>query len=53
MTLKAKRRAIYPYSCANCGKRRLSLVYLRASGKVCSKCRREKVPENQPSLFTT
>lgn len=50
--IKAKRRALYFYICAECGKKRDSLIYTRATDQVCSICRKNKVPENQPSLFT-
>ncbi len=43
-------RAIYPYRCAVCAKRRLSLVYRRAVSRRCSECRLEPA-KNQPSLF--
>lgn len=50
MTLRTPRRALYKYVCSGCGKRRYSLVYVRAVGKACTKCARTR-PENQPSLF--
>jgi len=53
MKLKAHRRAIYSYPCRVCGKKRYSLVYLRAIDRVCRKCRKEIPPANQPSLFST
>jgi hypothetical protein len=51
-TKKTKRRALYIYTCATCGKKRSSLIYVRATGEVCSICRKNQVPENQPSLFS-
>jgi hypothetical protein len=53
MKLQAKRRAIYSYPCRICGKKRYSLVYLRALDRVCRRCRKELPPPNQPSLFPT
>ena len=49
--LKAKRRATYPYICASCRKKRMSLVYDRAVNSICSKCRRDGPAPNQPTLF--
>lgn len=49
--MKAKRRALYLYKCVKFGHKRSSRIYTRASEEVCAKCRRESVPENQPSLF--
>ena len=51
--LLATRRAIYPYKCAGCSKRRLTRHYERAVEKLCYVCkpRQQKVPENQPALF--
>lgn len=49
--IKAKRRALYLYVCAKCGHKRNSRVYSRATTKICTKCRRDMVPDNQPSLF--
>jgi len=51
-TRKTKRRALYVYTCAACHKKRGSLVYVRAIGEVCAKCRKNQIPENQPSLFS-
>jgi hypothetical protein len=48
---KPKRRALYKYICSGCGKKRDSLVYDRATGEVCTVCKRNQVPENQSSLF--
>jgi hypothetical protein len=48
---KPKRRALYKYICSGCGKKRDSLIYNRATGEVCTICKRNQVPENQPSLF--
>lgn len=50
--LKARRRALYSYACrGGCGKKRTSLIYLRATDQICRKCRRGAPPPNQPSLF--
>lgn len=51
MKLKAKRRAIYSYPCRICGKKRFSLVYLRALDRVCRKCKKGDPPPNQEPLF--
>ena len=49
--MKAKRRALYLYKCIKCGFKRSSRIYTRASEEVCAKCKREAIPDNQPSLF--
>lgn len=52
MTLKATRRALYRYVCANCQNKRYSFKYDNAAElQICRKCRREMPAENQPSLF--
>jgi hypothetical protein len=50
-TRKTKRRALYFYTCASCNEKRASLIYVRATGEVCAKCRKNQIPENQLSLF--
>ncbi|HEY8191642.1 MAG TPA: hypothetical protein VIG74_04395 [Alphaproteobacteria bacterium] len=51
--LKAKRRAIYPYKCAGCRKRRLTRNYDRAIAGLCFVCkpRERAVNPNQTRLF--
>lgn len=53
MALKTKRRVFYPYICSRCHKKRFSRKYQRAIDQVCTICRKDDVPENQPSLFNS
>jgi len=46
-----KWRRINPYICDRCGHKRSSYIFDRAKGKICQKCLRDEVPDNQPSLF--
>lgn len=46
-----KWRRINPYICDKCHKRRLSFFFQRAEAKICAKCSKDEVPNNQPSLF--
>ena len=46
-----KWRRINPYICSECGKPRYSFVFTRAKEKICRNCAKNKVPENQQSLF--
>lgn len=48
-----RRRAAYKYTCSICQKKRFSFVFSRAIENICSKCRRNQAPDNQPSLFPT
>lgn len=47
-----KKKSLYFYNCDGCGKKRSSRIYERALGKICQVCLKNKVPDNQPSLFT-
>ena len=51
MTLKVPRRALYPFTCNGCGKRRYTRKYRRALVKLCNPCTVNAIPNNQPSLF--
>lgn len=46
-----KKKSLYFYNCDGCGKQRSSRIYERALGKICQVCLKNKVPDNQPSLF--
>lgn len=46
-----KWRRINPYICEKCHKRRLTFFFQRAEAKICAKCSKDEVPDNQPSLF--
>lgn len=48
-----KERRLYYFTCQGCAKRRSSLKRSIARAGKCRKCRRNKVPDNQPSLFST
>lgn len=50
-TQRTRRRALYFYTCASCNEKRASLIYVRATGEICAKCRKNQIPENQMSLF--
>jgi predicted Zn-ribbon and HTH transcriptional regulator len=50
-TTQKKWRRINPYTCKKCGRRRLSFYFGRAKTKLCQKCRREIIDENQLKLF--
>lgn len=47
-----KERRLYYFTCQGCAKRRSSLKRSIARAGKCRKCRRNKVPDNQPSLFS-
>lgn len=46
-----KKKSLYFYNCDGCGKKRSSRIYERALGKICQVCLKNKVPDNQQSLF--
>lgn len=46
-----KWRRINPYRCRICGKKRNSFKYERSKNGVCTVCRKNSVPDNQPQLF--
>jgi hypothetical protein len=46
-----KWRRINRYTCRGCGKTRYSFKYRRAHDGLCTKCRRDLLPEGQESLF--
>lgn len=45
------RKALYFYTCQSCGKKRNTRIYERAIGKICQKCLKNKISDNQPDLF--
>ena len=51
-TKKARKfRRLNLYTCKECGHPRGTLIYKRQQDGLCRKCAKNKVPENQPSLF--
>lgn len=47
-----KWRRLYSYICRLCNKRRRALLFDRYVGMKCRVCTKNKVPDNQPSLFS-
>lgn len=49
---KPKERRIWYFPCSSCGKTKAQSHKKKKAGTgLCRKCRRNKVPDNQPDLF--
>lgn len=46
-----KYRKLYPYTCRGCGRKRHSLLFVRANGEMCHPCKKRQPNPDQGTLF--